>query len=101
MSKVLQPCPFCGSNDLSMDFNLVVCQKCGCEGPLVLDHDDHTIPTDVEVADAWNRRRVDGLRNWLRVSRDLSMSVGGTAEARAYQNTLRQLEKLLDQRLGL
>ena len=54
----LKPCPFCGSEELDIDFNaadkyFVYCIGCGASG-----RDERTIEKAKEV---WNRRYEDGL----------------------------------------
>ena len=44
MSDKLEPCPFCGSNDLGVKTTISVytvrCDGCGAQGPLVVQHQE-------------------------------------------------------------
>lgn len=58
MPAELKPCPFCGSDDIALTDELLVCQSCGATGP-----DLSCVPppmSDEEFAaavkEAWNRR---------------------------------------------
>lgn len=55
------PCPFCGSEELFVSDNYVMCNKCYCDGPRVPDM-SREIPSDGQVIEAWNKRTTQGDR---------------------------------------
>lgn len=48
MSNELKPCPFCGSNDLTMFSNCIECDK--CHANIVCDDEG------VDLIERWNTR---------------------------------------------
>lgn len=53
MAETLEPCPFCGSAEVSVKTTISVyavrCDGCGAQGPLVVQHQ--------EAREAWNTRK--------------------------------------------
>lgn len=52
--KELQPCPFCGSEDLENDTYFITCVTCEADGPIK--------GNEPEAIAAWNRRATPGER---------------------------------------
>jgi Lar family restriction alleviation protein len=67
----LKPCPFCGSNSLRFHYGQILCKNCGVEGPPALGP-----VTDEAVAEAWNRRAVDGVLGSAKTSDGTSKEGG-------------------------
>jgi Lar family restriction alleviation protein len=111
---VLLPCPFCGCGDVYIDeaddgfARWVSCDECETTGPVNPKGNFENSHRD--VAEAWNRRRSDGLRHWLRSEGDKcdeaakrNSGVGSITPIVArdvYRRAEKQAEKLLDVPVG-
>lgn len=102
---VLLPCPFCGSPARCWDrgsYSEIECDGCDAIGPCGGD--------EREAAERWNKRRSDGLRNWLKAEGDKADafaiqhsgfgSITAIVRRDVYRRTEKQCEKLLDRPVG-
>lgn len=111
---VLLPCPFCGCGDVYIDeaddgfARWVSCEECETTGPV--NPMGNYANSHRDVANAWNRRRSDGLRSWLASEADKSDqyardhpgvgSITAIVQRDAYRRAERQAWKLLDVPVG-
>lgn len=75
----------------------VSCGKCEADGPV--NPKGNAKNSHQDVADAWNARRSDGLRNWLKAEMAKfpdDYGVVNQAKRDAYRLMQKQAEKLLD-----
>lgn len=99
MSNELKPCPFCGSTALRSKLRgirwRIECVNCGSVGPV--SHIGH----QEKGVEAWNKRRADGLRNFLDAEHKKAFGESKLQAAKAYFAALIQFDKLLGKSMGL
>lgn len=68
MPHLIDPCPFCGSSNVSLrvvSLGMVVnCGQCGTDGPFksrrYKDHELSTTENEIAAVNAWNNRAMQG-----------------------------------------
>ena len=90
MTEKLKPCPFCGSNDVTVNevypSSYARCRVCGAEGGLRSSHD--------EAAAAWNSRTdAKGLVVMLSVSDEQVRRMVDEAVGAAIDDCMEQIRK--------
>jgi Lar family restriction alleviation protein len=98
MSNELKPCPFCGSTRLGTEWDgfsrRVRCYDCIATGPVSQKDRDGAV-------EAWNKRRADGLRNFLDAEHKKAFGESKLQAAKAYFAALIQFDKLLGKSMGI
>ena len=98
MSTELKPCPFCGSTEVDISFlycrRRAYCMKCYAQGPISYESRESAI-------ESWNRRRADGLRNFIDAEHKKAFGESKLQAAKAYFAVLTQFDKLLSRSMGI